>query len=107
MPSDPTTRAIVLYVLSVAAGAAAAGLAVLATQLAGVDPINWRPILAAMIGPIVAGLAASRLPKPEQAGVSAQADALKAMGVAHDEMIVSPTPPASLPNPAYVEQPHG
>jgi hypothetical protein len=86
--SDPMARTILLYVLSIAAGAAAAGLGVLATQLAGADPINWRPIIAAAIGPIVAGLAASRLPRPEGAALAAQIDSLKAQGVPRAEMVV-------------------
>jgi hypothetical protein len=86
--SDPTTRTIVLYILSIAAGALAAGLGVLATQLAGTDPINLRPVIAAAIGPIVAGLAASRLPRPEGAQLAAQVDALKARNVPRHEMVV-------------------
>jgi hypothetical protein len=86
--SDPTTRTIVLYILSIMAGALAAGLGVLAVQLGGVDPINWRPVFAAAIGPIVAGLLGSRLPRPEGAQLAAQVDALKARNVPRHEMVV-------------------
>src|SRR4051794_27091546 len=86
--SDPTTRVIVYYILSVAAGALVAGLGVLATQLAGTDPINWRPVFAAAIGPIVAGLLGSRLPRPEGAQLAAQVDALKARNVPRHDMVV-------------------
>lgn len=85
---DPLTRTIILYVLSILAGALVAGLGVLATQLVGTDPINWRPVLAAMIGPIVAGLAASRLPRPEGAALAAQIDQLHAQGTPRHEMLV-------------------
>lgn len=86
--SDPTTRTILLYALSIAAGALAAGLGVLATQMAGADPINWRPVIAAAIGPVVAGLAASRLPRPEGAALAAQIDDLKARGIPRKELVV-------------------
>jgi hypothetical protein len=86
--TDPMTRTIILYVLSILAGALVAGLGVLATQLSGVDPIDWRPVFAAMIGPIVAGLAASRLPRPEGAALALQIDALKAQGTPRHEMVV-------------------
>jgi hypothetical protein len=86
--TDAVTRTIILYVLSILAGALVAGLGVLATQLVGTDPINWRPVLAAMIGPIVAGLAASRLPRPETAVLAQQIDALKAQGTPRHEMVV-------------------
>lgn len=85
---DPLARNLLLYGLSIAAGALAAGLGVLATQLAGADPINWRPVLAAAIGPIVAGLAASRLPRPEGVNLAEQANNLKDQGVARRDMIV-------------------
>jgi hypothetical protein len=86
--NDPIVRTIILYVLSILAGALVAGLGVLATQLTGTDPIDWRPVIAAMIGPIVAGLAASRLPRPEGAALAMQIDALKAQGTPRHEMVV-------------------
>jgi hypothetical protein len=86
--TDPLTRTIILYALSILAGALAAGLGVLATQLTSTDPIDWRPVLAAAIGPIVAGLAASRLPRPEGAVLAQQIDALKAQGTPRHEMVV-------------------
>lgn len=85
---DAQARVILLYALSVLAGALVAGLSVLATQLAGADPINWRPVLAAAIGPLVAGLAASRLPRPEGAILARQIDTLKARGIDRKEMLV-------------------
>jgi hypothetical protein len=85
---DPLVKNILLYTLSILAGALAAGLGVLATQLAGADPINWRPVIAAAIGPIVAGLAASRLPRPEGAALAAQIDTLKDQGIARRDMVV-------------------
>jgi hypothetical protein len=100
--SDPMIRTIILYVLSILAGAIAAGLGVLSTQLTGTDPIDWRPVIAAMIGPIVAGLAASRLPRPEGAALAQQIDALKARGVPrHEQVVVSQEEAVSgLANPA-------
>jgi hypothetical protein len=86
--TDPLTRTIILYALSILAGAIAAGLGVLATQLTSTDPIDWRPVIAAAIGPIVAGLAASRLPRPEGAALAMQIDALKAQGTPRHEMVV-------------------
>jgi hypothetical protein len=86
--SDPLTRSLVLYALSILAGAAAAALGALAVQLAGADPINVRPILLAAIGPIITGLLASRLPRPEGAQLAAQVDALKARNVPRHEMVV-------------------
>jgi hypothetical protein len=101
--TDPVVRTIILYVLSILAGAIAAGLGVLSTQLAGTDPIDWRPVLAAMIGPIVAGLAASRLPRPEGAALAQQIDALKeSTGTPRHEMVVVTQEEAvsGLANPA-------
>jgi hypothetical protein len=86
--TDPVVRTIILYVLSILAGAIAAGLGVLSTQLTGTDPIDWRPVLAAAIGPLVAGLAASRLPRPEGAALAMQIDALRAQGTPRHEMVV-------------------
>jgi hypothetical protein len=85
--TDPMTRTIILYMLSILAGALVAGLGVLATQLVGTDPINWRPVFAAMIGPIVAGLAASRLPRPEGAALAQQIDQLKEQGTPRHRVI--------------------
>lgn len=101
--ADPLTRAIILYGLSILAGAIAAGLGVLSTQLAGTDPIDWRPVIAAMIGPIVAGLAASRLSKPEDTVLAAQGDALKrSTGTPRHQMVVVTQEEAvsGLANPA-------
>lgn len=86
--SDPMARTVALYILSILAGALAAGLGVLATQLTGTDPVNWPPVFAAAIGPIIAGLAASRLPLPEGAALAAQSDVLKAQGIPRHEQIV-------------------
>jgi hypothetical protein len=87
--NDPLIRNLVYYALYILGGALASGLGVLATQLAGPgDDILWKPILAAMIGPIISGLAASRLPRPEGAELAAQIDALKAQGVKHGDMLV-------------------
>lgn len=61
MISDPFVRNALLYVGTMLVGALAAGLSVLMIQLAGVDPINFRPILAAALGPIVTGLLARQL----------------------------------------------
>jgi hypothetical protein len=101
--TDPMTRTIILYVLSILAGAIAAGLGVLATQLTGTDPINWRPVLAAMIGALVTGLAASRLSKPEDTVLAAQGDALKeSTGTPRHQMVVVTQEEAvsGLANPA-------
>lgn len=91
--SDPFVRTVIYYALSILGGALVAGLAVLATQLAGPgDVILWKPILAAMIGPIISGIAASRLPRPEGAELAAQIDALKTQGVKRGDMVVVAPP---------------
>jgi hypothetical protein len=96
--SDPLIRNLVLYALSIAAGAVAAGLGVLVVQLGGVDPINWRPVFAAAIGPIVAGLLATRLPRPEGAELAHQIDTLQEQGVPRHKMQVVPKPDWSEPS---------
>lgn len=63
MISDPYIRNLLLYIGSMLVGALAAGLGVLMVQLAGTDPIIWRPVFAAALGPIVTGLLARQLTK--------------------------------------------
>jgi hypothetical protein len=95
--SDPLVRNLVLYALSIAVGALAAGLSVLAVQL-GYESIDWKPVFAAAIGPIVAGLLSTRLPRPEGAALAQQIDILKEQGVARQEMMIVPKPDLTEPS---------
>jgi hypothetical protein len=61
--ADPYIRNLLKYVGTILVGALAAGLGVLMVQLAGTDPIVWRPVFAAALGPIVTGLMARQLTK--------------------------------------------
>lgn len=93
---DPTTRVILLYILGMLVGGLAAGGAVLIVQLGGADPINWRPILAAFLGPIVTGLISMRFPRPEGAQIADQVDTLKGRGVARRDMVVAESQAAKV-----------
>jgi hypothetical protein len=86
--NDLTTQNVLKYVVTIVAGSLAAALGVLAVQLAGTDPIMWRPVAAAAIGPIVTGLAAMQLTRLGSEGIAAQVDTLKAGGTARSEMVV-------------------
>lgn len=86
--TDLTARNVLLYVGSVLAGATAASLAALAVQLTGVDPINWRPVIVAALGPIVTGLLATQLTRVGSEGIAAQVDSLKAAGTPKRDMVV-------------------
>jgi hypothetical protein len=61
--ADPFVRNVFKYIGTMLVGALAAGLSVLVAQLASTDPISWRPVLAAALGPIVTGLLARQLTK--------------------------------------------
>jgi hypothetical protein len=86
--TDLTTRNILLYVGSMLIGAVAAALAALLVQLSGADPVNWRPVLAAGLGPVVTGLLATRLTRVGSEPIAAQVDNLKSVGVPRRDMIV-------------------
>lgn len=86
--TDLTAQNIIKYAVTILAGALAAALGVLAVQLAGVDPINWRPVIAAAIGPVVTGLAAMQLTRVGSESIAAQVDSLKAAGTARKDMVV-------------------
>lgn len=86
--TDLTTQNVIKYAVTILAGALAAALGVLAVQLAGVDPINWRPVIAAGIGPVVTGLAAMQLTRVGSEGIAAQVDSLHAAGTQKRDMVV-------------------
>lgn len=100
--NDLTARNLLLYVGSVLAGALAASLAALAVQLAGADPVNWRPVIVAAIGPVVTGLLATQLTRVGSESIAAQVDSLKAIGTPRHEMVVVSQDEAvsGLANPA-------
>lgn len=78
------------YLLAAGAAALLAGGGVLVTQLAGTDPINWRPILAAALGAILPLIAATQIPRVGSTQIAAQVDHLKAQGVHKRDMVVVP-----------------
>lgn len=82
------TRTLLYYVALIVVGALAAGLGVLATQLAGPGDVVWKPIMAAAIGPVVAGLLSMRLPQPSRAALSEQADHLESSDVPTLHLVV-------------------
>jgi hypothetical protein len=85
---DLTAQNVLKYVVTILAGALAAALGVLAVQLAGVDPVNWRPVIAAGIGPVVTGLAAMQLTRVGSEPIAAQVDSLQAAGTHKRDMVV-------------------
>jgi hypothetical protein len=105
--SDPTTRVIVYYILTILGGALMGGLVALNTQLAGNAPIDWRSVLAAVVSAIVTGVAASRFPRPEGAVLAQQIDALKETGVPRHEMRVVDSMTAALGEAAQPAPPIG
>lgn len=76
------------YAMAILAGSLAAALLVLSTQLAGADPINWRPILLAALGPILTGLVTTQLTRTGFTQIAAQADYLQAQGLPKHELVV-------------------
>lgn len=86
--NDLTSQNVIRYLVAIVAGSLAAGLGVLVVQLSGTDPINWRPVLVAALGPIVTGLASMQLTRLGSEPIAAQVDSLKATGVQRRDMVV-------------------
>lgn len=96
MISDPYIRSALQYAGAILLGALAAGLGALAVQLNGTDPIVWRPILAATLGPIVTGLIARQLTRAGSEGIAAQVNDLRAEGYRREDMTVT-VPAVNVP----------
>lgn len=90
MMSDPYVLNLLRYIGAILVGALAAGLGALVVQLSGTDPIIWRPILAATLGPIVTGLIARQLTRAGSEELAAQVSAYKSIGYHRDELAVVP-----------------
>lgn len=84
----PYAWTVIKYVLAVVGGALAASLAVVVVQLGTNDPIAWKPIIAAGLGPIIVGLTTSRWPQPERADLSTQVDHLKESNIPVSHLVV-------------------
>lgn len=81
---------LIWRIASVVAGSLAAGLLVVSVQLSGDDPINWRPVIVACIGPIVTGLTVLSVPRIGSASIAAQVDELRSNGIQRRDMAVMP-----------------
>lgn len=83
-----TAQNLIKYAVAILAGALAAALGALVVQLSGTDPITWRPVIAAGLGPVVTGLAAMQLTRVGSEAIAAQVDSLKAAGTDRRDMVV-------------------